>query len=331
MGKDYYRILTVSKDATPEELKKAYRKLALQYHPDKNKSPGAEDKFKEIAEAYEVLSDPKKRQVFDQFGEDGLKGGIPQAGGMGGSYTFQFESDPFKTFQQTFGDDDFLKSFFSSSSSSQFHDPGSGGFTFLSSGAQPQFLGRSSRSKNDIKDPPVEHDLMLTLEEINSGVEKKMKITRKVVTREGFQSNEEHIFQINVKKGWKEGTKIKFSNHGDRIPGHIPADVIFTTKDRPHKYFTRDSDNNLIYFAKIPLIDALCGTTVLVHFIDDTTRNLSVQGVISPKTERIISNMGLPLSKTPEKCANLIVRFDIEFPLSLPASHLETLKHIFKK
>lgn len=74
MGKDYYRTLGLQKGATDEDIKKAYRKLALKYHPDKNKSPGAEDKFKEIAEAYEVLSDKKKRDVYDRYGEDGLKG-----------------------------------------------------------------------------------------------------------------------------------------------------------------------------------------------------------------------------------------------------------------
>lgn len=75
MGKDYYRVLGITKGATDDEIKKAYRKLALRYHPDKNKAAGAEDKFKEIAEAYEVLSDKKKRDIYDKYGEDGLKGG----------------------------------------------------------------------------------------------------------------------------------------------------------------------------------------------------------------------------------------------------------------
>ena len=74
MGKDYYKILGLSRGASEEDIKKAYRKMALKYHPDKNKTAGAEEKFKEIAEAYEVLSDPKKRGVYDQYGEEGLKG-----------------------------------------------------------------------------------------------------------------------------------------------------------------------------------------------------------------------------------------------------------------
>ena len=74
MGKDYYKILGLSRSATEEDVKKAYRKMALKFHPDKNKSPGAEEKFKEIAEAYDVLSDKKKREIYDQYGEEGLKG-----------------------------------------------------------------------------------------------------------------------------------------------------------------------------------------------------------------------------------------------------------------
>lgn len=75
MGKDYYRTLGIQKGANDEDIKKAYRKLALKFHPDKNKAAGAEEKFKEIAEAYEVLSDKKKREVYDRYGEEGLKGG----------------------------------------------------------------------------------------------------------------------------------------------------------------------------------------------------------------------------------------------------------------
>uniref|UniRef100_A0A673HGH1 DnaJ homolog subfamily B member 9 n=1 Tax=Sinocyclocheilus rhinocerous TaxID=307959 RepID=A0A673HGH1_9TELE len=71
MGKDYYSVLGIQKGASDDEIKKAYRKQALKYHPDKNKSPGAEDKFKEIAEAYDVLSDPKKKDIYDKFGEEG--------------------------------------------------------------------------------------------------------------------------------------------------------------------------------------------------------------------------------------------------------------------
>lgn len=102
MGKDFYKILGIQKGANDDEIKKAYRKLALKYHPDKNKSAGAEERFKEIAEAYEVLSDKKKRDIYDQYGEDGLHGGAPGAGGPEGgqSFSYEFHGDPRATFAQ---------------------------------------------------------------------------------------------------------------------------------------------------------------------------------------------------------------------------------------
>jgi len=113
MGKDYYSILGIKKGATDDEVKKAYRKLALKYHPDKNKAADAEEKFKLVAEAYEVLSDKKKRGIYDQYGEDGLKGspgggggGMGPTGNPGQGFTYSFHGDPRATFAQFFGTSD---------------------------------------------------------------------------------------------------------------------------------------------------------------------------------------------------------------------------------
>ena len=103
MKRDYYEILGVSKDASAEEIKRAYRRLALQWHPDRNKSPEAEEKFKEINEAYEVLSDPKKRRAYDQFGHAAFE---PGAGpfGAGGGKTYTYRQGPFTYTYTTFGE-----------------------------------------------------------------------------------------------------------------------------------------------------------------------------------------------------------------------------------
>eukprot|EP00695_Tsukubamonas_globosa_P001273 TRINITY_DN2245_c0_g1_i1.p1 TRINITY_DN2245_c0_g1~~TRINITY_DN2245_c0_g1_i1.p1 ORF type:complete len:118 (+),score=28.01 TRINITY_DN2245_c0_g1_i1:105-458(+) len=114
MGNDYYQILGVNRDASDDEIKKAYRKLAMKYHPDKNpdNKEAAEKKFKQVAEAYEILSDSKKRAIFDQYGEEGLQGGMPGGapGGAGGaSYHF---SDPNDIFRQFFGTSNPFESIF---------------------------------------------------------------------------------------------------------------------------------------------------------------------------------------------------------------------------
>ena len=114
MGKDYYEILGIQRDASDDAVKKAYRKMALKYHPDKNKEPDADEKFKEVAEAFEVLSDPQKREVFDRYGEEGLKG-TPSSGSSTsfnmpeGFTTFSFHGDPRATFSRFFGDEDPFK------------------------------------------------------------------------------------------------------------------------------------------------------------------------------------------------------------------------------
>jgi len=130
MGKDYYKILGLTKGATEEDIKKAYRKLALKYHPDKNKEAGAEEKFKEVAEAYEVLSDPKKKEIFDKYGEEGLKAGGGGGGGPGGAGQQFFYSnvDPHQTFRMFFNGADPFAMFFGGEGDDDDGPGGGGGF-----------------------------------------------------------------------------------------------------------------------------------------------------------------------------------------------------------
>jgi DnaJ-class molecular chaperone len=343
MGKDFYKCLGIAKTATDDEIKKAYRKLALKYHPDKNKAPAAEERFKEIAEAYEVLSDKKKRDIFDQYGEEGLKGGIPGGGGGGGgshpgpesAYSYQFHGDPRATFAQFFGSSDPFGAFFGNDGGNFFeadqgehHDifaqmgmpgqrqgqgggfPGGGPFRSQSFNVGPQQPQRKTKTQ----DPPIEHDLYVSLEDVNTGCSKKMKISRMSVQPDGQARKEEKILNITVKPGWKAGTKITFPKEGDQIPGKTPADIVFIIRDKPHVNFKREG-SDIKYTAKITLKQALCGCIVKVPTLIGEQITINLNGeVVKPTLVRRIQGKGLPFPKEPSRRGDLLVSFDIKFP-----------------
>lgn len=275
MGKDYYKILGLQKGATDDDIKKAYRKLALKYHPDKNKSAGAEEKFKEVAEAYEVLSDKKKRDIYDAYGEEGLKGGSGGApGGTGnGNFSYTFHGDPRATFAQFFGNSSPFSTFFDfGNNRSMFggiHDDDmdvDDPFASLGVGGPPRqggpggafrshsfnFHGSPNRGKDKMQDPAIEHDLYVSLDDITKGCQKKMKINRKVLQADGAIKKEDKVLTINVKPGWKAGTKITFQREGDQGRNKIPADIVFIIRDKPHPLFKREG-SDIKYTAKISL------------------------------------------------------------------------------
>ena len=348
MGKDYYSILGVSKTASDADLKKAYRKLALKYHPDKNQAPGAEDKFKAISEAYEVLSDEKKRRIYDQVGEEGLKnggvpppppsngpqmsaGGMPNFGGSGGQTFTYTSSDPRDIFAQFFG------------------GGGGGGLGGLGGGLgglgggfgglggfgggggvedmdiEYADLGRKQRK---VQQPPIMKDVFVSLENLLEGSEKKMKITRKIYKNDGSFTTEEKILKITVKPGWKEGTKITFPEEGDRIPGKVPADIVFTVKDKPHPVFRRDGAN-LRFTHSLLLKDALCGTVFTVPTLKGNRLSVDCsRDVLKPDQTKRLKGYGLPFPKNAKLKGDIIVDFKIIFPDSISESNKNTLRSV---
>lgn len=309
MGKDYYGILGVSRDAGPDQLKKAYRKLALKWHPDKHPDPEdkrkAEEHFKDVAEAYDVLSDPEKKKIYDQFGEEGLKGGTPMGGGMGGTRTFVYSGvDPSEIFSRFFG------------SHSAFDDMGfGGGFRSMSFVMGDDLF--SGMHEPSVKKPQVfTVDLNLSLEDLYNGIRKRLKITRTRFDR-GRRQQEEKFLEVDVKPGWKDGTKVTFAGEGDQNqPNAPPGDIVFVVKGKPHPKFTR-SGNHLIYQANVSLRDALLGTRIQIDTLDKRRLTVEVPGVINPKTRKVISNEGMPISKAPGTKGDMIVEFNIQFPSHL--------------
>jgi DnaJ-class molecular chaperone len=300
MGKDYYKILGITRGASDDDIKKAYRKLALKYHPDKNKEASAEEKFKEVAEAYEILSDPKKKDIFDKYGEEGLKMNGGAGGGGGGqsgpspshgqSFSYTWSGDPNETFRMFFGNSNPFGGFFGGGGGAGDDDDdmiggGSGGgggmggfppnmFRFaqssfgggpggptgssnmhqsMGSGGGMNGASQGMGGKKKSQDPPIFHDLLVSLEDIATGTTKKMKISRKVLSGDGRSTYlEDKVLTIDIKPGWKAGTKITFPREGDQSPNTLPADIVFIIKDKPHQFFKRDGVD-LIYTARIAL------------------------------------------------------------------------------
>ncbi|CAM4466886.1 unnamed protein product [Leuciscus chuanchicus] len=166
------------------------------------------------------------------------------------------------------------------------------------------------------QDPPVTHDL------------RKMKISRKRLNPDGRTTcSEDKILTVEVKKGWKEGTKITFPKEGDETPSNIPADVVFVVKDKPHPVYRRDG-SDIIYSAKITLKEALCGCTVNVPTLDNRTVNLTTQDIVRPGMKRRVTGEGLPLLKSPDRRGDLIVEYEVKFPERLSQSAKDTIANV---
>jgi DnaJ family protein B protein 4 len=359
MGKDYYSILGVSRDASPSQIKKAYHMLALKYHPDKNPTnrDEAEKKFKDVSEAYDVLSDEKKKQVYDRFGEDGLKGGMPEGGpggasggaggfpagfsgfsggGMPGGAQYTFSSDDAsRIFSQFFGSSDpfsgggmdfqsahggpGLHSFFSGFGGGD--DGGMAGM-FGMGGGGPRGRRRTQSESPGPKPPPVEFTYACALEELATGTKKKFNVTRK--TRQG--ADDPKTFEVVVQPGWKAGTKVTFENEGGYTGGYGGnADLIFMLEEKPHSKFIRDGAD-LKYTVQIPLRAALLGTTVQVKTIDGDTVQVPFPGITSTGRKMRVSGKGMPDRKRGGARGDLYVEAQVVMPTSLSDDQKELIK-----
>ncbi|KAL1299158.1 hypothetical protein HN51_043578 [Arachis hypogaea] len=345
MGVDYYKVLQVDRNATEDDLKKAYRKLAMKWHPDKNPNnkKEAEAKFKQISEAYDVLSDPQKRAIYDQYGEEGLKGQVPppDAGSGGGGSTFFSTGDMPGSFRfNPRNADDIFAEFFGFSSPfggmgrssgggmrSRFPNGMFGDDMFASFGEGGGGAGVHMSQGGPRKAPPIENRLPCTLEDIYKGTTKKMKISREIIDASGKTMPVEEILTINVKPGWKKGTKITFPEKGNEQPNVTPADLVFIIDEKPHSVFTREG-NDLITTQKISLVEALTGYMVNLTTLDGRNLTIPINSVIHPDYEEVVPREGMPLPKDPSKKGNLRIKFNIKFPSRLSADQKSGIKKL---
>ncbi|CAA2992875.1 dnaJ homolog [Olea europaea subsp. europaea] len=282
----YYEILGVPKTASPDDLKKAYKKAAIKNHPDKGGDP---EKFKELAHAYEVLSDPEKREIYDQYGEDALKEGMGGGGGM---------HDPFDIFSSFFGGGPF----------------GGGG---------------SSRGRRQRRGEDVVHPLKASLEDLYGGTIKKLSLSRNVLCSKcngkgsksgasmkcsGCQGTgmkvtirqlgpgmiqqmqhacneckgsgetindrdrcplckgekvvqEKKVLEVHVEKGMQNSQKITFPGEADEAPDTVTGDIVFILQQKEHPKFKRKGDDLFVEHT-LSLTEALCGFQFILSHLD---------------------------------------------------------------
>ncbi|CAI5465251.1 unnamed protein product [Closterium sp. Yama58-4] len=346
MGLDYYDVLQVPNTASDDDLKKAYRKLAMKWHPDKNPTckTEAEAKFKEISEAYEVLSDGQKRAVYDQYGEEGLKGQVPRQGtpSQPGSSHAPSSSTPNPPHVNKFNPrsaEDIFAEFFGKnpfmSESSSFRGSKSGssypGDHYGSPGQEPVVHGHyvDPNSPAPKKGAPVENRLVCSLEELYSGSTRKMKISRNIVDTAGKITPVEEILTINVKPGWKKGTRITFPEKGNEQPGLVPADLVFVIEEKQHEFYKREGID-LLCTQKISIADALLDYTLNLTTLDGRQLSIPLNEVIYPGYEKVIPREGMP-GKELGKRGNLRIRFDVRFPTKLSAEQKMLLAQVFRR
>jgi len=286
-GSNYYKILGVEKTASDSDLKKAYRKLAMKYHPDHAKGDkSAEEKFKEISEAYAVLSDSEKRRQYDQFGSAGFQQRYSQ-------------EDIFRNF-------DFSDIFREFGFGSNAFGGRSGGVKFSFSGGAPFGFGGGS-GQQQVKGSDLVYELGLTIQEIATGTQKTITFQH-----EGRTEN----LTVKIPKGMVAGKKLRIAGKGEQSPvGGPPGDLYIQSNvlNDPRYYL----DGNDLYIDQtIKLTEALLGTTVSVPLLDGNSLNLKVPPGTKPKTKMRIPGRGIPHMKG-TGTGDLFVRILIPLPTKL--------------
>ncbi|CEL98259.1 unnamed protein product [Vitrella brassicaformis CCMP3155] len=311
-NKDYYFILGLQRStAKDEDIKRAYRQLALKWHPAKytDRIEVAEHHFAEVAEAYEVLSDPKKRAIYDQFGETGLKNGVvDQTGGFLGGY--QFTTGAMQVFQQFMGKE------------SPFGAP--------AAELEEAFTWSSLHGKQSNKCDPLHERLVCTLEELYCGSAKKVQVQRRRLSadkRTTFLETKSYV--IRVQPGWCDGTTLTMAGEGnEEHPNMLAGDLVFTVETAPHPHFTRQG-LDLKHVASISLVQALSGHVVHVPHQNGTTLSVAVPEVVSPDSVKRLKGEGLPNPEKPEEKGDIVLTWDIRFPPAVRTDQRKALARIF--
>jgi len=313
MAEDYYNILGVSKTASLDEIKKAYRKLALKYHPDKNPDDKqCEEAFKKINEAYAVLNDPEKKKQYDTFGSDAFGQRFSQEdifrefdinsilremgfGELGGDYSSIFGSIGGGRGRRSYG--------------SRGADPFSGMF------------GQEHFTQAPRKGADLEYELATKLEEIYSGTEKTISI------RSTTGKTDE--IKVKIPPGIGSGQKLRIPRRGQKSIDGVPGDLYIKICEIPHSNFTRKGND--VYLQKIiSFSEASLGTSLDVQTLNGETKRIKIPAGTQNNTKIRMKGYGMPLFRKQGK-GDEYVTITVAIPNKLTTRQKEILKNLKKE
>jgi curved DNA-binding protein len=293
--KDYYKVLGLEKGASAEDIKKAYRHLSKKYHPDATQ--GSDDKFKEIQEAYSILSDPQKRKEYDN----------PKQGfGFNPSGGFSRSADWFDMGYNP-GFDDFFEEI------------------FRRHGFDP-YAQHRTRKKNGAN---IKVEVRLDLSELFTGKSLNIPISRREMSESGINEMSRN-FKVNIKKGFIPGKPIVLRGEGHAgESGGRPGDIIIVPHVKPHPFFKIGRNGNLYCEISVNYTQALLGDTVYIDHVTEGKVEVNIPAGIKPGKAIKLDNKGYPISEN--SYGDVIVRIDVEFPKKISKEEKELLHQLYEK
>ena len=315
--KDYYQILKLSRSCSQEEISESYRILSLKYHPKISKPENSatyEYYFQKLAEAYEVLSDPKKKEIFDIYGKEGLKNGIMRKDKKIDGYRYLGNGhEIFEKFMGTGNPFTLIRE--NEKKNKEIREKEN----IIIDAAKQQ---NNNEEKNEKKAKDIVIELECTLEELYNGCVKNVKYNRKKVSSDSITLKDvEDSIDVEILRGYDKNSVIRFKDMGNEGLGEKNSDLVIKIKEKKNKLFKRVNKNDLIYIHEISLSQALNGEPVRLTTLDNRKIAISIDEIISPSTIKKVPGEGMPIYKKELSVRNLeiekgdlYIKFHIIFP-----------------